>query len=134
MTKSKSLCIRLDEKTTDKLELLSKLENLDKSIIARQALDIGLNKVSIDIAIKQFVDEKISYSEAAAITDMYIGEFMELLAQRGVQLKPYSPEIKAHLDKSEKHLLQILSDQIKRNKIKYTIDKSKQKSRKKIEK
>jgi len=121
MTKSKSLCIRLDEKVIDKLDLLSKLEHIDRSIIARQALEIGLYEVSKNIAIKQFVDENISYSEAAAITDMYIGEFMELLAQRGVQLKPYSPEIKEHLDKSEKHLIQILSDQNKKKKIKYNV-------------
>lgn len=121
--KSKTLCIRLDEKITKKLELLSKLEYLDKSIIARQALELGLLEISKDVAIKQFVDEKISYSEAAEITDMYIGGFMELLAQRGVQLKPYSPEIKAHLDESEKYLVQILSDQIKKNKIKYNVKK-----------
>jgi hypothetical protein len=56
---------------------------------------------------------------------MYVGEFMELLSQRGVQIKPYSYEIKQHLDKSEKHLLQILSDQIKKNKIKYNLKKKK---------
>ena len=132
MTKSKSLCIRLDDQIMDKLELLSKLEHLDKSIIARQAIELGLYEVSKNIAIKQFVDEKISYSQAAEITDMYIGEFMELLAQRGVQLKPYSYEIKQHLDKSEKHLMQILSDQIKKRKLKYITKNKRRKEKTKL--
>jgi len=130
MEKKENVSIRLNKETIERVNLISKLDALDKSIILRRALELGLKEISTEIAIKGFAEDKLSYSEAAKLSDMYIGEFMELLAQRGVQLKPYSPEIKAHLDKSEKHLLQILSDQIKKNKIQYNIDQSKKKSRK----
>jgi len=42
-----------------------------------------------------------------------------------LQEKSQSPEIKAHIGKLEKHLLQRLSDQIKKTKIKYNIKKKK---------
>lgn len=123
MNKKENVSIRLNKEIIERVNLLSKLETLDKSIILRRALELGLKEISLEIAIKGFAEDKLSYSEAAKLSDIYIGEFMELLAQRGVQLKSYSPEIKAHLDKSEKHLLKILSDQIKKNKIKYNIKK-----------
>ena len=127
MEKKKNISLRLSKEIVDKVNLLSKLETLDKSIIFRRAIELGLKEISTEVAIKGFGEDKLSYSEGAKLSDMYIGEFMELLSQRGVQLKPYSPEIKAHLDKSEKHLLQILSDQIKKNKIKYNVKKKKEK-------
>lgn len=121
--KKKNISLRLSKETVDRVNLLSKLETLDKSIILRRAIELGLKEISTEVAIKGFGEDKLSYSEGAKLSDMYVGEFMELLSQRGVQIKPYSYEIKQHLDKSEKHLLKILSDQIKKNKIKYNVKK-----------
>jgi len=109
MEKLKNISVRVDSETIAKVNKLSELEKEDKSIIYRKALDKGLKEIIIDIAVKEFAEDKISYGEAAKLTDMYIGDFMELVARRGVAVKPYTYDIKNHLDKSEKHLFQILS-------------------------
>ncbi len=116
MSNLKNISVRLEEKTLKKIDLLSKLETLDKSIILRRAIDLGIKQISTEVAIKGFSEDSLSYSEGAKLSDMYVGDFMVLLAQRGVQVNPHSYNIQKHLDKSEKSLIKILSE---KRKIKY---------------
>lgn len=110
MSNLKNTSLRLDKKTLEKIEILSKFENLDKSIILRKAIDEGLKKLSVDCAVNSFSKDEISYSEGAKLSDMYVGEFMELLSRRGVCVLPYSNDLKRHLNDSEKKLIKVLSD------------------------
>lgn len=116
MNNLKNISIRLEEETIKKIDLLSKLETQEKSAILRRAIQLGLKEIATEAAIKGFSEDKLSYSEGAKLADMYVGEFMMLLAQRGVQVKPYSKDLKEHLEASEKSLYKILSE---KKKIKY---------------
>jgi predicted HTH domain antitoxin len=117
MSNLKNISLRLDKETLEKIELLSKFENLDKSIILRRAIESGLKELSLECAITGFSKEELSYSEGAKLSDMYVGEFMELLSRRGVKVSPYSDDLKRHLNDSEKKLIKRLSD-IKKTKYK----------------
>lgn len=116
MNNLKNISLRLDKKTLEKIDLISKYETLDKSIILRRAIDIGLKKLSLECAINGFSKDELSYSEGAKLADMYVGEFMEILSKKGVKITPYSNDIKRTLNESEKKLINILSDAKKKKK------------------
>jgi predicted HTH domain antitoxin len=127
MNNLKNISIRLEEDTLNKIKLLSKLDTQDKSAILRRAIKLGLKEISTEVAIKGFSEDELSYSEGAKIADMYVGDFMMLLARRGVQVKPYTEDIKKHLEKSEKSLYKIFSE---KKKITYNKPKKKTSSKK----
>ena len=80
----KAFSLRAPEKLIKEINKLAKLEKTDKSLILRDALQKGLAKVKLDIAIKLFSERKISTSEAVEIADLSIGEFMEEITARGI--------------------------------------------------
>jgi predicted HTH domain antitoxin len=95
-----NISLRLDDKLTSRIEEISKLDLVDKAQIYRKAIEIGLKEISKELAIKLYYEEEISMSEGAKLCDMYIGEFMELLRDRGITQKPYTQEQKDYIYKN----------------------------------
>ena len=95
-----NISLRLDNKLTSRIEEISKLDLVDKAQIYRKAIEIGLKEISKELAIKLYYEEEISMSEGAKLCDMYIGEFMELLKDRGITQKPYTKEQKDYIYKN----------------------------------
>ena len=88
MTKEKKklnhVTLRLESEFTDKIDMLSNYEDIDKSALYRQAVKKGIKEISREVAIKLYADGEIGVSRAAHMADMYIGDFMELVAKRGI--------------------------------------------------
>jgi|GEM_PF-1650422 len=88
MTKDKKklnhVTLRLESEFTDKIDMLSNYEDIDKSALYRQAVKKGIKEISKEVAIKLYADGEIGVSRAAHMADMYIGDFMDLVAKRGI--------------------------------------------------
>jgi len=88
MTKDKKklnhVTLRLEPELTEKIDILSNYEDIDKSALYRQAVKKGIKEISKEVAIKQYAEGEIGVSRAAHLADMYIGDFMELVAKRGI--------------------------------------------------
>ncbi len=79
------ISLRLETDLVKKIEEASRLEDIEKSVIYRQAIKKGLKEILKELAIKLYVEEELTISGAANLSDMYIGDFMELLAKRGIK-------------------------------------------------
>ncbi len=89
----KNVNLRLDEKATSQVDLIIKLDTLlDKANVYRKAIDIGLKEISKELAIKLYSEDEISMSEGAKLCNIYIGEFMDMLRERGITQKAYTQE------------------------------------------
>jgi predicted HTH domain antitoxin len=111
----KSVSVRANKEILEKIELLSNKKNLSKSEIFRKALDLGLNKILEDLSVELFSKGELSFSEGAKLCGMYIGEYMELLARRGVRQDPYNLEIYNHIIKNRKKILSEIKKENKYN-------------------
>ena len=98
----KSISIRLREDVVKEAKKLAELTMVDKSIILREALEKGFAQVRLDIALEKFRQGKASTSEAAEISDLSIGEFMEEAVKRGVNQNITSDNIKDSLESALK--------------------------------
>ena len=123
----KNINLRFDEKTINQIDLIVKLDPLqDKVQVYRKAIDIGLKEISKELAIKLFAEGEISMAEGAKLCDIYIGEFMDLLRDRGITQKPYTPEQEAYIYKCMGALKPAFLAARKKM-IKYNVTKSKNK-------
>ncbi len=82
--KEAHLTIRIDKVILENLDKISKYRKLDRSSVVRQALQFGIEQELKELAIKLYADGELTTSGGAKFCDMYIGDFMELLARRGV--------------------------------------------------
>jgi predicted HTH domain antitoxin len=76
--------LRLEPELTEKIDVLSSYEDIDKSALYRQAVKKGIKEISKEVAIKLYADGEIGISRAAHMAGIYIGDFMELVAKRGI--------------------------------------------------
>jgi predicted HTH domain antitoxin len=83
--KYSSISLRLENDLVEKIEQVSRLEDIEKSVIYRQSIKKGIKEILKELAIKLYVEEKLTISGAARLSDMYIGDFMELLGKRGIK-------------------------------------------------
>lgn len=98
----KNVSIRLNEDFIREAETLARLERVDKSTIIREALEKGLARVKLDIAIEMFGRGKVSTSEAADIADLSVGEMMEELVKRGIKPDITKEDLKGSLERALK--------------------------------
>lgn len=83
----KQISFRVDEELIKRTEELSKLENLEKSTILRQALERGVKSLSEEAVVSLYRKNVISLSEASYLTGLGAGELMELLKKHRVRSK-----------------------------------------------
>lgn len=77
--------MRIPKEFYETVEQLSKLEKQEKSLVVREALKEGLEKLRKERAVHLYKEKKLTLSEAAKLADVGAGEMMELLIKEGIQ-------------------------------------------------
>ena len=83
----KMFSLRASEDTLKEAIRLSKIAKVDKSLVLREALEKGLEKIRLETAIKLFSEGKLSLSEAANTAGISVGEMMDKLREVGISSK-----------------------------------------------
>lgn len=76
--------LRASEEVLKEAERLSRVGKVDKSLILREALEKGLEKVSLETSMKLFSEGKLTVSEAANLAGLSVGEMMDKLREFGI--------------------------------------------------
>ena len=81
-----TISTRMDQGSLRYVEKISKNFNIDKSTALRKLLQRGIKEDRKASAIELYHRGEISLEGAAKFADLYIGEFLELLRERGIEL------------------------------------------------
>lgn len=85
MTKLVSVTARLGIDTLEYIDRISKLFNLDKSTAFRNLLKKGIHEDRKEKALELYMKGKFSLEQAARFADMHVGEFFDLMREKGVE-------------------------------------------------
>ena len=85
MTKLISVTTRLDLENLEYIKKISKIFNLDNSTAFREILKKGVQEDKKERALELYIKGKFSLEQAAKFADMYIGDFFELMRQKGIE-------------------------------------------------
>ncbi len=96
----KMLSLRASEETLKEVERLAKIGKIDKSLVLREALNKGLEKVKLETAIKMFSEGKLSVSEAGNTAGLSVGEIMQELRQKGLGSRITQEELEGTLEEA----------------------------------
>ncbi len=81
----KIVALRIDKESADYLNKVSSFLKMDKSSVIRNILHTGIGEDRKQRALDMYKKDKISLGEAAKFAQMYIGDFLELMGERGVE-------------------------------------------------
>jgi len=98
----KLFSLRASEKTLKEADRLSRIAKVEKSIILREALEKGLEKVRLEESIKLFTEGKLAVSEAANTAGISVGEMMEKLKERGISSRITKEDLEGTLQNALK--------------------------------
>jgi|SRR3989338_8397032 len=98
----KIFSFRAPEEIMKEAEKLAELERIDKSILIREALEKGFERIRIDIAIKLFSEGKIATAEASDIANLSVGELMQIFRERGIGSRISLDELQGSLENAMK--------------------------------
>ena len=85
MSKLISVTARLGVENLEYLKKISKMFNLDKSTAFREILQKGIQEDKKEKALELYIKGKFSIEQAAKFADMYIGDFFDLMRQKGIE-------------------------------------------------
>ena len=85
MTKLISVTARLGSDSLEYVKKISKMFNLDKSTAFRSILQKGIQEDKKEKALDFYIKGKFSLEQAAKFADMYIGDFFDLMRQKGIE-------------------------------------------------
>jgi len=125
------LTIRIDKDLLESIDKIAKYRYLDRSAIVRQTIRIGVQDELTELAIKLYSEGELTTSGGAKFCDMYIGDFMSLLAKRGVP-NDIPDEIIEKMHKNIGNLIPMKEKPIlasPKQKIKYSLSKTKKKKK-----
>ena len=83
---SKVIATRVNEDFMKDIELICKVEGLDKATVIKRLLTEGLKKWKLDYAIKLYCDGKVSLWRAARIANISLWEFIDILKEKRIEL------------------------------------------------
>lgn len=86
MANLKTLSTRIDQEGLYYVDKISKMFNIDRSTALRDLLHKGIQIDKKERALDLYSKGKLSIESAAKFADVYIGEFLELLKERGIEL------------------------------------------------
>ena len=96
--------LRASKDTLREAERLSKIAKVDKSLILREALEKGLEKIRIETAIKLFAEGKLSLTESSNTAGISAGEMMDKIRESGINSKIALEELKDTINNALKIL------------------------------
>ena len=85
MDKLVSVTTRLNKECLDYIQKCSKMFNLDKSTVFRILLQRGILEDRKEKALESYIKGEISLEGASKYADMYLGDFLELMRQKGIE-------------------------------------------------
>ena len=85
MTKLVSITTRLGPESLEYIKKTSKMFNLDKSTAFRDILQKGIQEDKKEKALELYIKRKFSLEQAAKFADMYIGDFFDLMKEKGIE-------------------------------------------------
>ncbi len=85
MTKLVSVTARLGSESLEYIRKVSKMFKLDKSTAFRDILQRGIQEDKKEKALELYMAGKFSVGQAAKFADMYIGDFYDLMRQKGIE-------------------------------------------------
>ncbi len=98
----KMISVRASETMVKEAERLAKIARVDKSIVLREALEKGMEKIKVETSIKLFIENKLSLQEAANIAGISAGEMMDILRQNGIDSKIELEDLRGSLERAQK--------------------------------
>jgi len=81
-----TISTRMDKESLLYLDKISKEFKLDRSTALRRILTKGIEEDKKESAIELYLKRELSIEGAAKFADIYIGEFLELLKSKGIEL------------------------------------------------
>ncbi len=81
-----TISTRVDKGSLQYVEKLSKTFSVDKSTALRKLLQKGIEEDRKDGAVELYRKGELSFEGAAKFADLYVGAFLELLREKGVEL------------------------------------------------
>lgn len=98
-----SISARIDKSSLDYLKKVKKYANhLDTSTVMRMILQEGIKQDKMERALELYSKGKLSLEGASKFSGMYIGEFLELLKERGIELNLTLKDYKEGLENLKK--------------------------------
>src|SRR3989338_5501674 len=85
MTKLLSVTARLGTESLDYIKKVSEMFDLDKSTAFRNILQKGIEEDKKEKALELYIKGKFSIEQAARFANMYIGDFYDLMRQKGIE-------------------------------------------------
>ena len=85
MTKLVSVTTRLDLENLECIKKISKMLSLDKSTAFREILQKGVQEDKKEKALEFYMKGKFSIEQAAKFAGMYLGDFFDLMRQKGIE-------------------------------------------------
>ena len=81
----KIMATRLDKESLEYLNKLSSMLKLDKSSLVRQLVHRGIEEDKKERALELYSKGKLTLEGASKFSGMYIGDFMELMREKGIE-------------------------------------------------
>ena len=85
MTKLVSVTARLGSESLEYVKKISRMLNLDRSTAFRDILQKGIQEDKKEKALDFYIKGKFSLEQAAKFADMYVGDFYDLMRQKGIE-------------------------------------------------
>ena len=85
MTKLISVTARLGSDSLKYIKNMSKMFDLDTSAALRNVLQKGIQEDKKERALELYIKGKFSIEQAAKFANMYIGDFFDLMRQKGIE-------------------------------------------------
>ena len=79
-----TISARMDKESLDYIEKLKKLFSIDRSTAIRNILEKGIEEDKKERALQMYIEGKLSIEGATKFANMYLGEFLELMAKKGI--------------------------------------------------
>lgn len=81
----RATALRIENRTLEYIDKISKLLHLDRSNAFRMILNEGIAADRKQRALEFYTKGKFTLEQAAKFSDMYIGEFLDLMREKGIE-------------------------------------------------
>ncbi len=95
--KEKLMTLRLPQKIDIEIESMASMEDTDKSKLVRELIFLGMQEKRLGMAIKLYVEGKITLWKAARLCDISIWRMMEIMKERKISAQYGEKELREDL-------------------------------------
>ena len=91
---AETVSVRIDKEELREIDKISTMEKKSKSNVLREVLESGIKKKKMDMAIGEFRKNKATAWMAARLAGVPLSEFMDALADNGIDFHYGAKELK----------------------------------------